>query len=135
MILHQQDLRSLPTLHLNLHELLNTRESNRQAVVRDNLDLAKQLIEMHGQKHNEDIEIKFTGLNPGEKLFEEINHKRELLEKTSHPKILRFISQPVRFVEVCRHIDEIQENIHQQHSDQLKMKFKKPIPEYQPYLN
>ena len=58
------------------------------------LDLARQLIELHGQKPEEDIEIEFTGLRPGEKLFEEISHHGENHVETDHPKIMRFISSP-----------------------------------------
>ena len=36
------------------------------------MDLAKQMIELSGFRVGDDIEIKFTGLKPGEKLFEEV---------------------------------------------------------------
>lgn len=50
--------------------------------------LAEQLIRLSGRKPGEDIEIIFTGLRPGEKLFEELFHDSEKLAQTSHPKIL-----------------------------------------------
>jgi FlaA1/EpsC-like NDP-sugar epimerase len=50
-------------------------------------DLASDLITLTGLKPGDDIEIKFTGLRPGEKLFEELSVDAEHAEKTRHPKI------------------------------------------------
>ncbi|MGA1979678.1 MAG: nucleoside-diphosphate sugar epimerase/dehydratase [Sedimentisphaerales bacterium] len=51
------------------------------------VDLAKELITLSGFSPEEDIEIKFTGIRPGEKLFEELSIKGEDMQPTSHPKI------------------------------------------------
>lgn len=56
-------------------------------------DLAQKLIRLSGFKPNEDIEIKFTGLRPGEKLYEELLMNEEGLTKTRHSKI--FIGAPM----------------------------------------
>ncbi|GAB4507057.1 MAG: nucleoside-diphosphate sugar epimerase/dehydratase [Sulfuricaulis sp.] len=50
--------------------------------------LAEQLIRLSGKTPGEDIEIVYTGLRPGEKLYEELFHDAEKLAETSHPKIL-----------------------------------------------
>ncbi len=50
--------------------------------------LAEQLIRLSGKTPGEDIEIAYTGLRPGEKLYEELFHDAERLAETSHPKIL-----------------------------------------------
>ncbi len=50
--------------------------------------LAEQLIRLSGKNPGEDIEIVYTGLRSGEKLFEELFHDAEKLVGTSHPKIL-----------------------------------------------
>jgi FlaA1/EpsC-like NDP-sugar epimerase len=52
------------------------------------VDLARQMIELSGLEPDEDIKIEFTGLRPGEKLFEEPIHKNENISSTAHPKIL-----------------------------------------------
>lgn len=52
------------------------------------VDLARQMIELSGLKPDEDIAIEYTGLRPGEKLFEEPIHKNENVSRTAHPKIL-----------------------------------------------
>ena len=53
------------------------------------VDLARQMIELSGFKPDEDIKITFTGLRPGEKLYEEPIHEMENVEPTSHPKLRR----------------------------------------------
>lgn len=55
-------------------------------------DLAKKLISLSGYKLGKDIEIKITGLRPGEKLYEELLMSEEGLKKTAHSKI--FIGRP-----------------------------------------
>lgn len=49
--------------------------------------LAEQMIQLAGLRVGEDIEIKYTGLRPGEKLFEELFYENEELIKTEHEKI------------------------------------------------
>lgn len=55
-------------------------------------DLAVNLIKLSGLRPYEDIDIKITGLRPGEKLYEELLMEEEGLKKTAHSKI--FIGQP-----------------------------------------
>ncbi len=50
--------------------------------------LAEQMIRLSGLEVDRDIEIQYTGLRPGEKLFEELFHKSEDLRVTKHPKVL-----------------------------------------------
>jgi len=50
--------------------------------------LAEQMIRLSGKVPGEDIEIVYTGLRPGEKLYEELFHEKEALQSTSHNKIL-----------------------------------------------
>ena len=54
-------------------------------------DLAMNLILLSGLQPEHDIEIQFTGLRPGEKMFEELNLQDEHLMPTSHPKIRSYI--------------------------------------------
>lgn len=59
------------------------------------LDLATNLIKLSGYKVGEDIEIKFTGLRPGEKMYEELLMNEEGLKKTANKMI--FIGRPIEF--------------------------------------
>jgi FlaA1/EpsC-like NDP-sugar epimerase len=49
--------------------------------------LAEQMILLSGQQPGRDVRIEYTGLRPGEKLYEELFYDFEALTKTSHPKI------------------------------------------------
>jgi len=51
------------------------------------LDLARDMITLNGLEPGEDIEIEFTGIRPGEKLYEELLTDAESVAKTRHPKI------------------------------------------------
>jgi FlaA1/EpsC-like NDP-sugar epimerase len=52
------------------------------------LDLARDMIKLSGLQEGDDIDIKFSGLRPGEKLFEELNLENEDFERTAHSKIM-----------------------------------------------
>lgn len=67
-------------------------------------DLAKSMIELSGLTLGEDIEIKITGMRPGEKLYEELLMAEENLEETAHEKI--FITEPMDF-----EMEEIEEKL------------------------
>jgi FlaA1/EpsC-like NDP-sugar epimerase len=56
-------------------------------------DLARQMVELCGFKPDEDIKITYTGLRPGEKLYEEPIHEMEDVGPTSHPKVRRLGSE------------------------------------------
>jgi FlaA1/EpsC-like NDP-sugar epimerase len=51
------------------------------------VDVARDMIRLSGLRPDEDIEVHFTGVRPGEKLFEELSTTEDLVEKTRHPKI------------------------------------------------
>jgi FlaA1/EpsC-like NDP-sugar epimerase len=71
------------------------------------LDLAKDTITLSGLKPYEDIDIVFTGIRPGEKLFEELQTDAESVAKTRHPKI--FIGKIAKYPseEVSRALKEL----------------------------
>ena len=97
-------------------------------------DLARQLIELSGLEPETDIEIKYTGLRPGEKLFEELNHKTENMVATEHAKVMRFLSQPQTLEQIEAGFDAVKKAGTSGDSDQIKLAIQKVVPEYQPYL-
>ena len=67
------------------------------------LDLATDMINLSGYKPFEEIPISFTGLRPGEKLFEELELSGEEIDRTRHPKIFvgRLNSFPGKEIEAA----------------------------------
>jgi FlaA1/EpsC-like NDP-sugar epimerase len=98
------------------------------------VDVARQLIELSGLKPEIDVEIKFTGLRPGEKLFEEINYNTENMVPTAHPKIMRFTGEPLPLDALRHGLLNIQEKAASRDANQLKLEIQKLLPEYKPYL-
>jgi FlaA1/EpsC-like NDP-sugar epimerase len=99
------------------------------------VDLARQLIELSGLRPDLDIEIKFTGLRPGEKLFEEINHHAENMLPTDHPKILRFVGKALPYEVLLRALIGMRDRLVGLNSAEVKLEFQKLVPEYTPDLS
>ena len=99
------------------------------------VDLARQLIELSGLVPDEDIDIEFVGLRPGEKLFEELQHTDENTKPTEHDKIFCFVSEPSKLEEVQAIFDGLKPVLHSLEPTELKLKLKEAVPEYKPYLN
>jgi FlaA1/EpsC-like NDP-sugar epimerase len=98
------------------------------------LDLARQLIELSGLRPEEDIEIKFIGLRPGEKLFEELQHGSEQLQPTVHPRILRLAAGPPAEATRRECIAELEDRVGELEPNQIKLAIKRFVPEYSPHL-
>ena len=82
--------------------------------------LARQLILLSGRKPDEDIEIVYTGLRPGEKLYEELFHEHEERVDTEHPKILLARSRTVAKKAVETAISELRTA--SMNADEIKVK-------------
>lgn len=96
------------------------------------VDLARQLIRLSGFVPDQDIRVEFTGIRPGEKLFEELTYNNEEVTSTPHPKIARLLCEPPRFEEVERFLTELESRADQLLSDELKNNLRSVIPEYEP---
>ncbi len=93
-------------------------------------DLAVNLIQLSGLKLGRDIEIVFTGLRPGEKLYEELLMDEEGLEKTAHDKI--YIGQPFfhSMDELKEKLDILENAIKTQDNEVVKRAVAKVVPTY-----
>lgn len=92
-------------------------------------DLAKKLIKLSGFEPEVDIKIEFTGLRPGEKLYEELLLAEEGLKATKHDKI--YVAQPV-FTDLFllrREIEQLKEII-MGSSDEICDYLQKIVPSY-----
>jgi FlaA1/EpsC-like NDP-sugar epimerase len=70
--------------------------------------LAEQLIRLSGNEPGRDIEIVYTGLRPGEKLFEELFHEKEQLAGTRHEKIFLATHRQIEWEQLCNTIREME---------------------------
>ncbi|MDQ8205642.1 nucleoside-diphosphate sugar epimerase/dehydratase [Pelagicoccus sp. SDUM812003] len=95
-------------------------------------DLAKQMIKLSGLRVGEDVEIKFTGLRPGEKLYEELQHGQETLELTENKKVFRFTGQRSDEAEVRKFLRELSPLLRSSDYNALKRKLNSFVPEYIP---
>jgi FlaA1/EpsC-like NDP-sugar epimerase len=96
------------------------------------LNLARNMIELSGYKVGEDIEIKFTGLKPGEKLFEELQHHTEQHIPTTHPRVMRFLCRGDASTTSRMAIDELEPFVDELTGNDIKRNLKVLIPEYEP---
>jgi FlaA1/EpsC-like NDP-sugar epimerase len=101
------------------------------------VDLAKRMIHLSGFSHkNEenpygDIEIQFTGLRPGEKLYEELLIGDNTLP-TSHSRIMRAAEHALRWDELEPMLFELEAAIRAENSDAIRSLLKKAVPEFEP---
>ncbi len=94
------------------------------------LDLARRLIRMAGLTPDVDIPIQFTGIRPGEKLFEELSFNDENTEATECPGILKGRLQPHAWEEINEHIEELCQLADFGDPARIREKLHEIVPEY-----
>jgi FlaA1/EpsC-like NDP-sugar epimerase len=95
-------------------------------------DMARNLIRLSGLEPDRDIPIIYTGLRPGEKLFEELMLDGEGVKATSHPKIRVLDGGPVSFEQVQLWLDELSALVEAKNVYGLIQAFQRIVPEYKP---
>lgn len=90
-------------------------------------DLAKRMIKLSGAKN---VEIKFTGLRPGEKLYEEVLNELEGTKPTFHEKIRIAEVREYDYDEVCKDINNLVEIAKRYDDMKTVQKMKEIVPEY-----
>ena len=93
------------------------------------VDLARDLIRLSGYEDGS-IAITFTGMRPGEKLFEELSFNAEKAEKTRHPKIFVGILQAPAFDTVARGFEQLHALSDGSSPERIRAAFKALVPEY-----
>ena len=94
------------------------------------VDLAHELITLSGFRPGEDIEIEFTGLRPGEKLFEELSIEGEDMAATRHPKIAVWKNIPKDRETIRADIEKLLRVAHTQDRSQIVRVLKELVPNF-----
>lgn len=94
------------------------------------IDLAKKMITLSGYQVDKDIKLHFSGLRPGEKLYEELLNNNENTLPTYHPKILIAKVNTPSFAYMEVQLNDVQTILEYGHNTHLVAKIKEIIPEY-----
>lgn len=95
------------------------------------VDLARQMIHLAGLKPDEDINIEFTGLRTGEKLYEELLHDQEQEVPTENKGIFLAAPRTGTYEEMVQLLDRLEKNAKaRKRSETLKL-IQDIVPEYE----
>ena len=98
-------------------------------------DMARDLIRLSGFEPDRDIKIKYIGLRPGEKLFEELVTEGEGITPTDHEKILALRGKDCDPVVLNGRIDTLARLAYDQDSDRIVAALQNIVPEYSPSIS
>jgi FlaA1/EpsC-like NDP-sugar epimerase len=94
-------------------------------------DLARNMVRLSGHVPDRDIKITYTGLRPGEKLFEELFDEGECVEQTAHAKIKRAVSRTsLEGEKLAAHVRELETLLERGDSEKLMRKLHEMVPNY-----
>jgi FlaA1/EpsC-like NDP-sugar epimerase len=99
------------------------------------LDLAKELIRLSGLVPNKDIDIVFTGLRPGEKLFEELLLDGEGIKPTNHQKIRVLAAVELDFEAISTEINHLLRKSRNMNLTDIMQSLQELVPEFSPRYN
>jgi len=99
------------------------------------LDMARDLIRLHGYEPEADIPIQYVGLRPGEKLYEELITEGEGIVNTSHKKIMVLMGNHNWDPKILNdHIEELLAITRKYDATFIKRKLQEMIPDYTPQI-
>ena len=93
-------------------------------------DLARRMIELAGLVPGQDIEIAYTGLRPGEKLYEEVLSNKENTDETSHDRIRIARVREYEYADAVKAVDELEVLSREVRIPEMVKKMKEVVPEY-----
>jgi FlaA1/EpsC-like NDP-sugar epimerase len=96
------------------------------------VDMARDLIRLHGLEPEKDISIEFTGLRPGEKLYEELITVGEGIVPTGHDKIMVLRGKTHDAAALLAQIESLLAIARRGNREAIKKKLQEIVPEYQP---
>ena len=96
------------------------------------LDLAQNVIRLSSLEPGKDIKIVFTGLRPGEKLFEDLRLEGEGIRSTAHDKIWMLEGERIDFEQVRIWLEDLSTQVETKNVHGLVSKLRRIVPEYWP---
>jgi len=96
------------------------------------LDLARDMITLSGLRVGEDIDIVFTGIRPGEKLFEELRTEGEDIAPTTHPKVKIWKHRPTDWGLIQQSLKELSELTNCDDRERIVNALQRIVPEFRP---
>jgi FlaA1/EpsC-like NDP-sugar epimerase len=97
-------------------------------------DLARNMIVLAGLVPGKDIDIVYTGLRPGEKMYEELFEEQEQVEPTAHAKINRARGAPASVGELDQWLEMLHANLPHCDEEELLQELKRLVPNFQPTI-
>ncbi|OQX96857.1 MAG: polysaccharide biosynthesis protein, partial [Bacteroidetes bacterium 4572_117] len=94
------------------------------------VNLAKKMIKLSGFELGKDIQINFSGLRPGEKLYEELLNNKENTNKTHHPKIMIGKVETYNLEQIQQKISDLISLIAENDNFKIVRMMKKIVPEF-----
>jgi FlaA1/EpsC-like NDP-sugar epimerase len=94
------------------------------------IDLVRKMIKLYGLTVGKDIEIIYTGLRPGEKLYEELLNDQENTLPTHHPQIMRATVQEFEYERINNQVNELVTLFSSQNNLDIVSYMKTIVPEY-----
>ena len=94
------------------------------------IDLVRKMIKLYGLTVGKDIEIIYTGLRPGEKLYEELLNDQENTLPTHHPQIMRATVQEFEYERINNQVNELITLFSSQNNIDIVSFMKSIVPEY-----
>ncbi|MDP3560159.1 MAG: nucleoside-diphosphate sugar epimerase/dehydratase [Legionellaceae bacterium] len=93
--------------------------------------LAEQMIKLAGKEVGKDIKIEYTGLRPGEKLYEELFHETEFLEFTGHEKLMKARFRQLNWAYIMEQVDLLHIACMQSGREDILAVLQRLVPEFQ----
>jgi FlaA1/EpsC-like NDP-sugar epimerase len=98
------------------------------------LTVAEEMIRLHGLAPDKDIPIIFTGMRPGEKLYEDLMTPLEKSEQTAHPKIFKAINDTIK-TDIIKQVALLEKAAVEGDKPRIIAILKEIIPAYNPQLH
>ena len=96
------------------------------------VDLARNMIRLSGKEPDVDIKIEYSGLRPGEKLYEELSLDGEDMQPTFHPKIRIFRDGQLQPEQVVIDLGRLEKDLVRRDEVAVVRQLTKMVPEYKP---